>query len=129
MQLFQIMRPLHWTKNIFVFAALIFGKKLVGPVDEVLSAVGSAVGGFICFSLAASAIYIFNDIIDRDTDRLHPEKSKRPIAAGGVSIGAAVMMSAICAAAAICGSIHSCRQFCPCCPRVYLADGFLFACV
>ena len=95
------MRPSHWSKNIFVFAALIFGKNLLGPIDEVLLAAGSAVGGFICFSLAASAIYIFNDIVDREVDRLHPEKCNRPIAAGAVSIGSAAVMSAICAIVAI----------------------------
>jgi len=105
MRFLQIMRPLHWTKNVFVFAAVIFGKKLAGPIDEVLLAIGSAVGGFFCFSLAASAIYIFNDIIDRDADSLHPEKCKRPITAGSVSVGAAMVISALCAAAAIGGSL------------------------
>lgn len=95
------MRPLHWIKNVFVFAALIFGRKLFGPADEVLLAVARAVGGFICFCLAASAIYILNDIIDRETDKLHPEKSKRPIAAGTLSIAAAAVLSAVCAVAAI----------------------------
>jgi 4-hydroxybenzoate polyprenyltransferase len=99
-----IMRPSHWSKNIFVFAALIFGKNLFGPIDEVLLAIGSAVGGFLCFSLAASAIYIFNDIIDRETDSLHPEKSQRPIAAGAVSIGSAAVMSILYATVAIIGS-------------------------
>ena len=96
MKFLQIMRPLHWTKNVFVFAALIFGQKLVIPL-----AVGRAVGGFFCFCLAASAIYIFNDIIDRQTDRLHPEKSKRPIAAGSVNVGSAALVSIICAVVAI----------------------------
>jgi len=105
MRFLQIMRPLHWTKNVFVFAAVIFGKKLAGPIDEVLLAIGSAVGGFFCFSLAASAIYIFNDIIDRDADSLHPEKCKRPITAGSVSVGAAMVISALCAAAAIGSSL------------------------
>ena len=101
MKFLQIMRPLHWTKTVFVFAALIFGKKLIGPIDEVFSAVGGAVGGFFCFSLAASAIYIFNDIIDRETDSLHPEKSQRPIAAGSITVGSAAVMSALCAIVAI----------------------------
>jgi len=96
-----IMRPSHWSKNIFVFAALIFGKNLLGPADEVLLAVGSAIGGVVCFSLAASSIYIFNDIIDREADRLHPEKCNRPIAAGGVSIGSAAVLSVICGIVAI----------------------------
>ena len=98
------MRPSHWSKNGFVFAGLIFGGKLLGPADEVLWAVGRAIGGFFCFCLAASAVYILNDIIDRQRDRLHPEKCKRPIAAGSVTIGAALVISALCAAAAIIGS-------------------------
>jgi 4-hydroxybenzoate polyprenyltransferase len=104
MKFLQIMRPSHWAKNVFVFAALIFGKKLVGPADEVLLAVGGAIGGFLCFSLASSAIYIFNDIIDRETDRLHPEKSRRPIATGSVTVGRAALISILCAAAAVIGS-------------------------
>jgi 4-hydroxybenzoate polyprenyltransferase len=99
MKYLQIMRPLHWTKNIFVFAALVFGQKL-----NELSAVGLAIGGFFCFCLASSAVYILNDIIDRGTDRLHPEKCRRPIAAGSVTIGSAAVISALCAAVAIIGS-------------------------
>ncbi len=101
MKYLQIMRPWHWTKNIFVFAALIFGRKLLGPVDEAFLAIGSAVGGFICFCLAASAIYIFNDTIDAPTDRLHPEKRNRPIAAGSVTLGSAAVVSLLCAVAAV----------------------------
>ncbi len=99
MKFLQIMRPLHWTKNMFVFAALIFGQKLNVPL-----AVGRAIGGFFCFSVAASAVYILNDIIDRKADRLHPEKCKRPIAAGSVTVGSAVGMSGLCAAVAVVGS-------------------------
>ncbi len=98
MKFLQIMRPLHWTKNMFVFAALVFGQKLNVPL-----AVGRAIGGFVCFCLAASAVYILNDIIDRKRDRLHPEKSQRPIAAGSVTIGSAAAMSVLCAAVAIIG--------------------------
>jgi 4-hydroxybenzoate polyprenyltransferase len=98
MKLLQIMRPRHWAKNVFVFAALIFGRQMTVPL-----AVGRAIGAFFCFCLAASAVYIFNDIIDRRADSLHPEKRKRPIAAGSVSIGSAAALSAICAAAAIAG--------------------------
>jgi len=101
---FSIMRPSHWSKNGFVFAGLIFGGKLLGPADEVLWAVGRAFGGFFCFCLAASAVYILNDIIDRKRDRLHPEKCKRPIAAGSVTIGHALGIAALSAAVAIIGS-------------------------
>jgi len=106
MKLLQIMRPQHWAKNVFVFAALIFGQKITDPL-----AVGRAVGAFFCFCLAASAIYIFNDIIDRKADGLHPEKRKRPIAAGNVGIGSAMAVSALCAAAAIIGSFALARSF------------------
>ena len=106
MKLLQIMRPRHWAKNVFVFAALIFGQKIAVPV-----AVCGAIGAFFCFCLAASAIYIFNDIIDRRTDSLHPEKCKRPIAAGSVSISSAVLVSALCAAAAIIGGFALARNF------------------
>jgi len=99
MKLLRIMRPRHWTKNVFVFAALIFGQKIAIPL-----AVGRAVGGFVCFCLAASAIYILNDIIDRKTDTLHPEKRKRPIASGSVNINSAAVVSALCAVAAVIGS-------------------------
>ena len=99
MKFFQIMRPLHWTKNMFVFAALVFGHKLNVPL-----ALGRAIGGFACFCLAASAVYILNDIIDRQRDRLHPEKCKRPIASGDLKIGSALIFAALCAAVAILAS-------------------------
>ena len=106
MKYLQIMRPLHWTKNMFVFAALIFGQKLNVPL-----AVGRVIGGFFCFSVAASAVYIFNDIIDRQADRLHPEKCKRPIAAGSVTVGSAFVMSVLCAAVAVVGSFMLADSF------------------
>ena len=104
--LVQIMRPQHWTKNVFVFAALIFGQKLAVP-----SAVGRAVGGFFCFCLAASAVYIFNDILDCTTDRLHPEKSKRPIASGRISVQSAFPMAMFCAAFAMIGAFLLSQRF------------------
>jgi 4-hydroxybenzoate polyprenyltransferase len=101
-----LMRPLDWIKNIFVLAALVFGQKLLEPL-----AVGRAIGGFICFSLAASAVYVFNDIFDRNADSLHPEKSQRPIASGSVSVGSAMVLSILCAVVAIAGSFVLARNF------------------
>ncbi len=106
-----IMRPSHWSKNLFVFVGLIFGGKLLGPIDEAFLAISRAIGGFFCFCIAASAVYIFNDIIDRKTDRLHPEKCKRPIAAGSVTVGSAVGMSVLCAAVAVVGSFMLADSF------------------
>ena len=106
-----MLRPSHWSKNSFVFAGLVFGGRLFGPVDEVLLSIGRAVGGFLCFCLAASAVYIFNDIIDRKTDRLHPEKSKRPIASGHIPVGTAVWATVLCAAAAMIGAFRLTPHF------------------
>lgn len=103
MRYLRIMRPSHWTKNVFVFAALIFGQRLSGTAQEVLVAVSSAIGGFVCFCLASSAIYIFNDIVDRDADRRHPEKNRRSIASGAVGVGSAAVLSGICAVGGIVG--------------------------
>lgn len=71
------MRPEQWIKNAFIFLALIFSRNLFHP-DLLLN----VCVGFILFCFASSSIYILNDIRDREYDRAHPEKSKRPIAAG-----------------------------------------------
>jgi 4-hydroxybenzoate polyprenyltransferase len=106
MRIVQVMRPQHWTKNVFVFAALIFGQKLAVP-----SAVGRAVGGFLCFCLAASAVYVFNDIIDRKTDSLHPQKCRRPIASGELRVGSASIVAAVCAVVAVLGAFLLAQHF------------------
>jgi decaprenyl-phosphate phosphoribosyltransferase len=111
MKYLEIMRPTHWSKNVFVFAALLFGRKLIGPLDQVVLAVASSIGAFVCFCLASSAMYIFNDIIDRHTDCSHPEKARRPIASGQVSIGLAFFLAAVCAAAATAGSFMLVYEF------------------
>jgi 4-hydroxybenzoate polyprenyltransferase len=106
----SILRISHWSKNIFVFVALIFGGTLAGPVRDVLAAIGITLAGFFCFSLAASAVYIFNDIIDRKTDILHPEKRNRAIASGAITVGQAAVISVGCAAAAIVWSYAIVRE-------------------
>ncbi|MBC8481935.1 MAG: decaprenyl-phosphate phosphoribosyltransferase [Planctomycetes bacterium] len=111
MKYLQLMRPPHWTKNFFVFAALIFGKKLAGSADEVIYSVGSALGAFFCFCLASSAIYVFNDVIDAKADRVHPEKRNRPIAAGKVSVGAGVFFSLVLGIVSVFCSFMLVRQF------------------
>jgi 4-hydroxybenzoate polyprenyltransferase len=87
------MRPYQWLKNLFVLMPLLFGRKLAEP-DAVMHAL------FAClsFCLMSSAIYIFNDIIDANEDRAHPEKRSRPIPSGALTIrtallGAVVMLS------------------------------------
>lgn len=80
----QLLRPAQWIKNLFVFAGLVFGRKLTDGTS-----VGITLLGFVCLCVLSSLVYVVNDIHDREEDRLHPRKCKRPIASGAVSVGAA----------------------------------------
>lgn len=82
--LFKTMRPRQWTKNVFIFAALVFDKQLF-IVDSFLR----TLAGFALFCLISSCVYIFNDLADVEADRQHPEKKKRPIASGKLPVSAA----------------------------------------
>jgi 4-hydroxybenzoate polyprenyltransferase len=83
--LVRSLRPKQWTKNSVIFAALIFSKHL----GDFGSVTRSAVA-FGCFCLISSAVYLINDVFDLANDRLHPTKSRRPIAAGEVPVPLAV---------------------------------------
>jgi 4-hydroxybenzoate polyprenyltransferase len=78
--LFRLIRPKQWVKNLFVFSALVFSKHLFDFDYLSLSLLA-----FAAFSFSASFIYIVNDIADRDRDKLHPKKRKRPIASGEIT--------------------------------------------
>jgi len=82
-------RPLHWIKNFAIFAALIFTGTLL-----IQSYFISVIWAFVSFSLAASSIYIFNDVRDKKSDQLHPIKKSRPIAAGKLPVNVALVASA-----------------------------------
>ena len=86
-QFVKLIRPTQWIKNLFVFGPVIFGGALFNG-----QAMLAGLFTFLAFSFAASGIYCFNDIIDVDYDRRHPEKRRRPIASGKVSIGQAYML-------------------------------------
>lgn len=79
--LIKTMRPRQWTKNIFVFAALVFDKQLF-LIDSFLR----TLAGFALFCLISSCVYIFNDLADVEADRQHPEKKNRPIASGKLPV-------------------------------------------
>jgi 4-hydroxybenzoate polyprenyltransferase len=83
--LLKTMRPRQWTKNAFVFASLVFDGKLFHPIDFLRT-----LAGFGLFCIVSSAIYIFNDIIDLETDQLHPVKRNRPIASGKLPVPFAI---------------------------------------
>ncbi|MEM2633737.1 MAG: decaprenyl-phosphate phosphoribosyltransferase [Nitrososphaerota archaeon] len=84
------MRIYQWYKNFLIFAGIIFSKNLFD-----LELLKLAIFGFIAFCLASSGHYIFNDILDREKDRKHPKKCKRPIASGKISLPVAAISSAI----------------------------------
>lgn len=77
--LLRAMRPHQWVKNLFVLTPILFAQELF-HAPSVLR----ALGGFIAFCLAASAVYLLNDLTDLDADRAHPVKRARPIASGRV---------------------------------------------
>ena len=93
------MRPRQWTKNLFVFAGLIFGGKLMDPRSAAMAA-----AAFGVFCLLSSTIYLVNDVRDRDADRLHPAKSRRPIASGALPVGVANAAALVIAAVALAGA-------------------------
>lgn len=88
------MRPIQWSKNGFVFAGLLFDQQLTKP--EPLARV---LVTFVLLCLVASAIYLVNDLVDIERDRLHPRKRQRPLPSGQVpqswAVAAAVMLPAI----------------------------------
>jgi len=97
LSLFVSLRPAQWTKNLFVFGALLFGQRDGRPAFLDPSAIGQASAAFFIFCALAGVVYLINDVADRESDRLHPLKKHRPIASGAVSpslaIGAAVVLA------------------------------------
>ncbi len=97
--LLEALRPKQWTKNLLVFAGVLFSQQFDRP-----ALVLRAAAGFAAFSLLAGSVYLFNDIRDAASDRLHPKKRLRAIPSGrlkpGVAIAAMVPLLAIVAALA-----------------------------
>jgi 4-hydroxybenzoate polyprenyltransferase len=90
------LRPEQWTKNLFVFAGLLFGLRLAEP-----SAVWAAAATFLIFCALSGAVYLFNDVADREADQSHPLKRLRPIASGALSTRAAIVTAGFLAAIAL----------------------------
>jgi 4-hydroxybenzoate polyprenyltransferase len=99
------LRPQQWAKNFLLFAGLLFGGRLLEP-----AAVLKAIAAFAVFCALSSAIYLVNDIWDRDADRRHPLKQKRPIASGEIGVrlagwSAAILIAGATAAAWVLNSV------------------------
>ena len=90
--LLKMTRPKQWTKNLIIFAGLIFSENLFN-----LDLFGKSILAFIIFSLLSGSIYIINDILDLEKDRKHPQKSKRPLPSGEVkapfALGFAIILA------------------------------------
>src|SRR5215471_15128550 len=91
--LLRSLRPGQWTKNLLIFAGLLFGMRMFDA-----GAVADALIAFAVFCGLSGVVYLFNDIADRETDRKHPLKSQRPIASGALSVAAAATAAAVIAA-------------------------------
>jgi 4-hydroxybenzoate polyprenyltransferase len=87
--LVRLLRPLQWTKNLLVFAPLVFAEKYGDPGAWLHATIA-----FIGFSFASSAGYVLNDWMDRERDGSHPLKRLRPIASGAVSPASALAVAA-----------------------------------
>jgi len=97
--LIATVRPMQWIKNFFVFGPLLFSHKLKDVTTDL-----AASAGFALFCLAASGVYVLNDLMDLEGDRLHPTKRLRPIASGRISRGSAAALAAVLLLAAAAGS-------------------------
>ena len=87
----QLLRPLQWLKNMFVFAPIFFSNNLLKP-----DCFWPTLVVFASFCLISSSIYCFNDLRDVEADRQHPKKCRRPIASGKVSVRSGYVMMVIC---------------------------------
>jgi 4-hydroxybenzoate polyprenyltransferase len=92
------LRPKQWSKNLLVFAGLVFSHNLFDLTNFLRS-----LGGFAAFCLLSGAVYLVNDLVDVENDRLHPLKKFRPIASGRLRPGAAKGASAVAVALALIG--------------------------
>src|SRR5690606_27177700 len=83
--LFRALRPAQWTKNLVVFAALIFGQRLFDADAALRASIA-----FLVFCGLSGVVYLVNDVVDREADRQHPVKRRRPIAAGDLLVSTAL---------------------------------------
>jgi 4-hydroxybenzoate polyprenyltransferase len=84
------LRPGQWTKNLFVFAALVFAQRL-NQADSVVKAFAA----FVVFCALSSTVYLINDVLDREQDRRHPLKAHRPVASGALPPNLALLCAGI----------------------------------
>ncbi len=94
--LLRSLRPEQWTKNLIIFAGLIFGRQLFDPVACLV-----VTGAFLVFCGLSGVVYLLNDVIDREADRHHPLKSLRPVASGALPPRTALAAASVIGVAAL----------------------------
>lgn len=109
------LRPDQWSKNLLVFAGLLFGLQLGNP-----AAVGRAIAAFAIFCVLSGVVYLINDVLDREADRLHPLKKHRAIASGILTVNAALLAAAVLGCVALAAAWWLNRPF-GLCATAYLA--------
>jgi 4-hydroxybenzoate polyprenyltransferase len=115
------LRPSQWTKNLLVFAGLLFGRRLF---DE--RAVVEAAAAFVVFCALSGVVYLVNDIADRERDRQHPLKARRPIASGALPVATAAAAAVALGAVALAASAAIGSRFAGV-AAAYLALQFLYS--
>jgi 4-hydroxybenzoate polyprenyltransferase len=106
LNLVSSLRPGQWTKNLLVFAGLLFGQRLFDR-----SAVAQAAAAFAVFCALSGAVYLANDIADRETDRRHPLKARRPIASGALPVSTAAIAAVVLVSLGLTGALALGPQF------------------
>ena len=84
----SLLRPHQWLKNLLILFPPFFARKMADP-----TVLAASVPALVSFCLAASSVYIINDVLDRELDRHHPVKRKRAIASGNLSVAAALVIA------------------------------------
>ncbi len=92
----KLIRPKQWAKNLIVFAPAMFSGKIFEPAT-----ITAASLCFFAFCFCASAVYVVNDVLDCQSDRLHPKKKNRPVASGKISAPFALCLGLVCIAGAL----------------------------
>ncbi len=96
MAILRLIRPQQWVKNLFVLAPLLFSGQALQAASQV-----RGLTAFAAFCLLASTVYVMNDVVDREADRAHPTKRRRPIASGAIPVSVALALAAVMLAASL----------------------------
>src|SRR6185503_6014770 len=105
------LRPGQWTKNLLVFAGLLFGNASLGRGLFDPQSLEHAVAAFAIFCALSGVVYVVNDVMDREADRRHPIKARRPIASGALPVPTALAAAVVIAGLALAGAAAVNRGF------------------